>query len=109
VWLSLHAIRAWGEAQGLELPAQDQLPLVPELRLALRQALHAANLMTPTHYERVRRVALVHEPATLERGELTPTLKIVRTAVLERHADLVSALQSRKADPRILELGGRTE
>ena len=108
-WLSLPAVRAWAEAQGFDAPPPAELPLYPELRLALTQALQAANLMAQSPHERVRRVALLHEPPTLDRGELTPTMKIVRTAVLERQAELVAALQARKPDARILELGGRTE
>ncbi len=109
VWLSLPAVRAWAEAHGLSLPPPGDLPAYPDLRLALSEALQAANLTTPIAYERVRRVALLYDPPALDRGELTPTFKLVRAAVLEHEAELVAALQARAQDPRILELGKRDE
>jgi long-chain acyl-CoA synthetase len=109
LWLSLPAVRNWAEAQGLELPEGDAVALFPELRLAIAEALRAANLLAPAYHERVRRAALLAQPPTLEHGELTPTLKLVRTAVLEHHAPLVSALLGRAADPRILEIDRRAE
>ena len=36
-------------------------------------------------YERVRRIALLHEDFTIDRGELTPTLKVKRRVVDERY------------------------
>lgn len=43
-------------------------------------------------YAQVRRVALCLEPWTVENGLLTPTLKLRRNLVMERHRDLVDKL-----------------
>ena len=64
--------------------------------------------MTTIPYERTRRAALVAEPLTLERGQLTPTMKIVRRAVTEHHAALVDLLRSEASHPQILELQPQT-
>jgi len=43
-------------------------------------------------YAKVRRLALLLEPWTIENGLLTPTLKVKRAAVLGRYAQLVDAI-----------------
>ncbi len=43
-------------------------------------------------YAKIRRVGLLLEPWTIDSGLLTPTLKIKRAKVLEKHAALVEAL-----------------
>jgi len=43
-------------------------------------------------HERIARIAVLVEPFTVENGLMTATMKIRRTAVVERHADAVAAL-----------------
>ncbi len=43
-------------------------------------------------YAQVRRAAVLLEPWTVENGMLTPTMKVRRAKVLERHGDVVAAL-----------------
>jgi long-chain acyl-CoA synthetase len=43
-------------------------------------------------YAQVRRVAVVPEPWTVDNGLLTPTLKLRRAQILERHSDRLEAL-----------------
>jgi long-chain acyl-CoA synthetase len=45
-------------------------------------------------YEKVKRVALLPAEFTIEGGELTPTLKVRRRVVEEKHADLIESLYS---------------
>ena len=45
-------------------------------------------------YERVRKVALLPEEFTIEKGELTPTLKVKRRVIDEKFGDLVESLYS---------------
>jgi long-chain acyl-CoA synthetase len=103
-WISVAAARAWAEAQGLEAGSLGDLIRMPDLRRAITEALQAANLLAPVPYERVRRVALVPAALSLETGELTPTQKVVRSAVLRRNAELVAALAAGAPHELILEI-----
>jgi len=105
-WLSSPAARAWAEANGV-LPQSADVAAIPELRRTLTEALQAANALAQFPYERVRRVALVSSPLSVDSGELTPTQKVVRSVVIRRHAQLIEALREEAAHPAILELERR--
>jgi long-subunit acyl-CoA synthetase (AMP-forming) len=105
-WLSVPAVRSWAEAHGLT-PDPDALPRLPELRRALTEALQAANALAQVPYERVRRVALLGTPPSLETGELTPTQKVVRAVVVQRHAQLIDALREGSPHPAVLDVERR--
>ena len=51
--------------------------------------LHQDNL---AKYERVRRITLLTKPFSIESGELTPTLKIKRKVVEEKHGDKIEKM-----------------
>jgi long-chain acyl-CoA synthetase len=43
-------------------------------------------------FEQVKRFALLATPFVVEAGELTPTLKIRRAAIVAHHADVIESL-----------------
>jgi long-chain acyl-CoA synthetase len=102
VWLSQGAARAHLAARDLDVP--PDLTTSPDLRRAVIEALQASNLLAPTYYERVRRIAFVKDAPTLDSGELTPTMKLIRPAVLRTQDKLVAALREGKQDRQIAEL-----
>ncbi|HEX4382380.1 MAG TPA: AMP-binding protein [Myxococcales bacterium] len=99
LWLAPGAARAFLQQQELEAPSD--FSAVPELRRAVVEALQAANLLAPVHYERVRRVAFMQEPLAFDSGELTPTQKVVRSVVMQKNAALIAALRSDQPHPQI--------
>jgi long-chain acyl-CoA synthetase len=105
-WLSVPTVRSWAEANGLT-PDVEALPGLPELRRALTEALQAANALAQVPYERVRRVALLATPPSVETGELTPTQKVVRAAVARRHSQLIDALRDGSPHPAVLDIERR--
>jgi len=68
-----------------------QLIGLPEAQKAIKTEVDRIN-KTLASFEMVKRHALLDTPFTVESGELTPTLKVKRKVVLERHADLVRSL-----------------
>jgi long-chain acyl-CoA synthetase len=45
-------------------------------------------------YQRIRRIALLPDEFTIDRGELTPTLKVKRRVIDEKFGDLIEELYS---------------
>jgi len=82
-------------------------PATPEMRREVIEALQSGNSLAPRPHERVRRAALIEEAPTIASGELTPTMKLVRPAVLARHGDVAGKLAAGAADPRIIEIDRR--
>jgi long-chain acyl-CoA synthetase len=71
--------------------ARAELVKHPEV-LALYQALLDALNERLAQFERVKRFALLPTEFTMERGELTPTMKVRRQVVEERWRDLIEGL-----------------
>jgi long-chain acyl-CoA synthetase len=71
-----------------ELCADEQI-----VALVMREIEHVQRDLAK--YERVRRIALLSEPFTIENGLLTPTLKPRRRAIEERYRDRIESLYAR--------------
>jgi len=63
----------------------------PGVRAELQQAVDGVNARL-ARIEQVKRFAILDHDLTLERGELTPTLKVKRSLVAERYAKIVQEL-----------------
>ncbi|SOD02139.1 long-chain acyl-CoA synthetase [bacterium JGI 053] len=61
------------------------------VRALIQKEVDQVNATLP-HWEQVKKFALVKRPWSIETGELTPTLKIKRRVVQERHADDIQTL-----------------
>jgi long-subunit acyl-CoA synthetase (AMP-forming) len=103
-WLSVPAAAAWAEHRGFEAKTLEELLDLFDLRLAIADALRAANVITPVSYERVRRIALSPARLGIETGDLTPTLKIVRSVAQKRNAELIEALRTGGPHSLIVEI-----
>lgn len=72
-------------------PVPADLAGSDEVRALIQAEVDQVNAGLP-HWEQVKKFALVKRPWTIETGELTPTLKIKRRVVQERHADEIQTL-----------------
>lgn len=86
------ALRETAQAQGLALPEDDgAVARSPEaVRLVRAEVERLSERLAD--YERPHGIALLDHELTVESGELTPTLKVKRNVVLERHAELVDGI-----------------
>ena len=92
-------LRAWVREQ--ELDVADDDALLAHDRVRARLAEEVRRLMHEVaSFERVRDFAVCPEEFTVENGLLTPTLKLKRAAVLERHRAAIDAIYTHHAgDP----------
>ncbi len=81
--------RAWREAGRRPLPSDWRGNR--EVRRWLLERMNAQLADLP-RFMRVRRVAVLTEPWTQEAGLLTPTLKLRRRPIYERHGDAIEAM-----------------
>ncbi len=72
-------------------PVPDDVAGSPAVRDLIQREIDAVNAHLP-HWEQVKKFALVKKPWSIETGELTPTMKIKRRVINERHADDIQTL-----------------
>lgn len=90
---SLDALRT---VVGLPGASLGELARHPKLRAHLTRAIEERVNARLSPYQRVRKFEVLPEELTIERGELTPTLKVKRRVVLDRHGHLVEGLYSKE-------------
>jgi long-chain acyl-CoA synthetase len=88
---NLDTLRDEAKARGLSARSDDDL-LTDETLLGLFTDLFREDAREAASHEKIRDVRLVAEPFTVENDLLTPTLKLKRSAIEARHADLVEAM-----------------
>jgi long-chain acyl-CoA synthetase len=69
----------------------EQLVDTPEVVQAVDDAVKRVNKQLAS-FEQIRRFRILKQDFTIDRGELTPTMKVRRNQVLENYRDLVSEL-----------------
>ena len=91
--LTLDPARVAGEAARAGSPARtaDEAAACPLFHAHVQRQIDAINA-TLARYETVKRVALLPRELSVEAGELTPTLKLKRRVIHERHAEAIERL-----------------
>ena len=94
--LDADEIRKWAATQGLDgdLEALSRDERVHGLVQAAVDEVNAAR----SRFEQLKRFAILPRDFTMEAGEITPTLKLKRRAILEHFADTVDELYSNGSD-----------
>lgn len=81
----------WCRESSLPAESREQMAAHPRVRAFLMEQVERVNLEF-AQYERVKKIALLSEEFTIERGELTPTLKAKRSAIESRYKHLIDEL-----------------
>ena len=92
--LDPESVTVWAMEHGLADTPLVELVENTELRAVIRSAVDAANRSVSTA-ESIRDFALLPDNLTIDRGDLTPTLKVRRAVVEARYADLIERLYDR--------------
>ncbi len=75
-----------------------------EVREFFKDEIKRINKKIYPFYSRIRAFVLIPDELSLQRGELTPSLKIVRPKVMENYAPLIDAIYNpRKAEKKLAE------
>lgn len=84
-------LREFAKQNGITV--SDELSLVKhdDIREMYRKEIDKIQKDLPT-YEKVRRFELLHQPLTVEGGEITPTMKVKRKVVEEKFAELIEKM-----------------
>lgn len=85
-WARLHG---WAQSRGLPEEGLSEHPAVLELFAA---ELDRVNPLIEPKYARIRRAVLADREPTLDRGELTPSAKVVRRVIIEAFRSRIDAL-----------------
>ena len=84
-------LRSWCEANGVAYETFAQASQEPAVRKAVEAAIEASNARL-ARVEQVKRFAVLDQEWTPESPELTPTMKLRRPVIAERHAAVIEEM-----------------
>jgi long-chain acyl-CoA synthetase len=84
-------VTLWCRESSIPAENRAQMAAHPRVQALIMEQVEKVNLEF-AQYERVKRVALLSEEFTIERGELTPTLKARRSVIEARYKHLIDEL-----------------
>ncbi len=76
---------------GIKNRTQEALIRLPEVRKLIKKEVNKYN-QEFNHVEQVKKFELLPHEWTIEAGELTPTLKLKRKAIIEKYKDIISRI-----------------
>jgi long-chain acyl-CoA synthetase len=85
------AVAEWAAARGKNGKSLEQLARDPEVRRLIEAEIEQRNQRL-ARFEAVKNFAIVFPDFTQETGELTPTLKLKRRVIIERHRPVIESL-----------------
>jgi long-chain acyl-CoA synthetase len=88
---SFEQLESFAKAEGLNITAPEEM-CRNERIIELFERQVEEQTRDLSNYEKVKRIALLHNELTVESGELTPTLKVKRRVVNERYAMIIERI-----------------
>lgn len=86
--LDQERLREWAGEEGLDFRSGEEIANHPRVQALVKERIRQKN-KTLAPYEAVRSFRILPQEFSLERGELTPTLKVRRQIVMERYRDII--------------------
>lgn len=86
------ALLKWAEDNAVKLPDGDDIAHLSEVRSLFAKEVQRVNSRIAGRFQRVRKFVVLGEPLSFEKGELTPTSKVVRKKVLANRSRLADSL-----------------
>lgn len=87
------SLERWGQRHGHAGRSYAELSQLPEIRESIDRFMRRVNGRLE-RWEQIKQYRILDRELTLERGELTPSLKVRRTVVLTHFADLIDEIYS---------------
>ncbi len=84
-------VEKYAEEKGIEYKEIKELLLHPKVQELFRARIDTLQQQF-AHYEQVKRFVLLSEPFSMERGELTNTLKLKRAVVAQNYKELIDKM-----------------
>jgi long-chain acyl-CoA synthetase len=100
--LDPEALPAWCRSNGVDFESFAQASQHPRVRAEIQQAIDAGNNRL-SRVEQIKRFTILDEEWTPESDELTPTMKLRRRSIHERHADAIERLYAQEPGDAVLE------
>jgi len=85
------ALRALAKEEGVRAETNQELVAADKANRAITAELKRLSIDF-ADFEKVRKFRLLDRELTVDSGELTPTLKVKRAVMLERHAELIQSM-----------------
>ena len=89
ITLDTEALAAWAREQGISA-THAELTALPATRALVQQAVDQLNGQLAS-YETIKRFAVLPQDFTVEDGDLTPSLKLKRKVVEQKHQALLDS------------------
>ena len=96
------ALPAWCHSNDVPFESIAQASEHPRVRREVQEAVEAGNRQL-ARVEQIKRFAILGEEWTPESEELTPTMKLKRRTILERHAEIIERLYADEPAEDVLE------
>ena len=88
---SFEELKHYAEYKKIPFGSQEELLKLPEIRSLIARRI-SEHLRDFAHYEQIQYILLLPTEFSLEKGELTPTLKVRRRVIMDRYRDLIEKL-----------------
>jgi long-chain acyl-CoA synthetase len=82
---------AMAEEMGISYGSYEQLTQSPEMRDRIQSGVDQVNSKL-AKYETIKKFVILPRDLSQEEGEITPTLKLKRKSVIQKHGHLLEAL-----------------